>query len=311
MARFSIGTAIGEAFGLLWRRPLSVFVWGLLLIAPSVAGIGFMLPIMGEMFADMPGHGGEASLWGDEFHARMMQFQGANALMQLMQLALTVVIYAAIMRAVVRPKEQSFFSLRLGMDELAVLVVGIAVCVGLYAGMIILGLLGAGIGFSVWSFGAPANGIIIAVMVVVFVLAILLAMARVSLIAPASVLTRSFAFAEGWRLGRGRTGALFGMSLLILLIILAIELVLAAVGFGVLAVVVNAGVDWSIHDAAAMHDNPFAAIEPFVRTHWPWLALGGVALSAFYGMLVTLTVAPFASACRQLSAQAASPAEDH
>lgn len=309
MARFSIGTAIGEAFSLVRRRPLSVFVWGLLLMAPVMAGMGLMLPMMGDLLSDMPAHGGDPDHWGPEFHARMMQFQGANALMQLGQLALTVVVYTAIMRAVVRPKERSFFSLRLGMDELAVLVVGIAVIVGLYAGMIVLGLLGAGIGFSVWSLGAPANGLIIAAMVVVFVLAILLALARVSLIAPASVLTRSFAFVEGWRMGRDRTGALFGMSVLIVLIILAIELVLMAIGFGVFAVAANAGMDWSLH-RGPMHGNPFAGAEPYLRAHWPWLALAAVAFSGVYGMLITLSVAPYASACRQLATGAAPTADD-
>lgn len=310
MARFSIGTAIGEAFSLVGRRPVSVFVWGLLMVAPIFAGFGFMIPIMGDMFADMPAHGGDTGQWGDDFHARMMQFQGASALMQLGQLVLTVVVYSAVMRAVVRPKERSFFSLRVGMDELAVLVVFIAVFVGLYAGIIILGLLGAGIGFSVWSLGAPANGIIVTVMAIAFLLAILLALARVSLIAPASVQTRSFAFVEGWRLGRRRTGALFGMSVLIVLIIIAIELVLLAIGSGVFAVFANVGMDWDFHSAATTHDNPFAAIEPFLSAHWPWLVVGGVVLSAIYGVLVALTVAPYASACRQLSVQAAPTVED-
>lgn len=309
MARFSIGTAIGEAFGLVGRRPLSVFVWGLLMVAPVIAGMGLMLPMMGEMFASMPTGADSAEAVHDAMMADMMQFQGVSALMQLGQLVATVIVYTAVMRAVVRPRERSFFSLRLGMDELAVLVVGIALCVGIYAGLIILTLLGVGIGFSVWGLGGPANGIIIGVMVVVFVLAILLAMARVSLIAPASVLTRSFAFAEGWRLGRGRTGALFGMSVLIVLIILAIELVLVGVGVGVLMLVANAGVDWSVREAV-VHDNPFVAMEPFFRAQWPWLAVAGVVMSAVYGMLVTLMVAPYASACRQLSAQTAPPAEE-
>lgn len=309
MARFSIGTAIGEAFGLVRRRPVSVFVWGLLMVAPIFAGMGLMLPLMGEMIASMPTDAESAEAVHEAIMADMVRFQGISALMHLGQLALTVVVYTAIMRAVVRPKERSFFSLRLGMDELAVLVVGVALIAGLYMGVIILALLGAGIGFSVWGFGAPANGIIIAVVVIAFVLAILLAMARVSLIAPASVLTRSFAFAEGWRLGRGRTGALFGMSVLIVLIILALELALMAIGFGLLTVVANVGMDWSLHDAA-LQDNPFAAAERLLRAHWPWLALGGVVLSAVYGLLTTLTVAPYASACRQLSEPAAPPADE-
>ncbi len=44
MRRFSIGTAIGHAFGLIRRRPLAVFVWGLLTVAPILGGFALILP---------------------------------------------------------------------------------------------------------------------------------------------------------------------------------------------------------------------------------------------------------------------------
>lgn len=308
MARFSIGTAIGEAFGLVKRRPLSVFVWGVLMVAPSIASMALILPMMGEMFAGIAAGASDP----DEIHQAMMadamQMQGVSGLLNLAQLALTVIVYTAVMRAVVRPGETSFFSLRVGMDELRVAVVGVAIIVGFYLAALILILLGVGIGFAAWGLGEPLNWLIIAVLCIGLFVAIWLGAARVSLIAPASVQSRSFAFEEGWKLGRGRTGALFGMMLLILLIIIVIEAAVFGVGAAVFAATAG-GLDWSqVH--ASLADDPFTGLQSLFAEHWPWVTVAAVVMSAFYGLLLTLGVAPFASACRQLSAQPAPASDD-
>lgn len=308
MARFSIGTAIGEAFILIRRRPLSVFVWGLLLVAPSVASVALILPMMGEVFASIASEGANQEQIHDAMMGDMMQVQGVSSLLNLVQLVLTVIVYTAVMRAVVRPRETSFFSLRLGMDELRVAVVGVAIIVAFYLLLLILVLLGVGIGFAIWGLGEPFNWLIIAVLCIGLILAIWLGAARVSLIAPASVLHRTFAFEEGWKLGRGRTGALFGMMLLILLIIIVVEMIVFGIGAAVMGVAAG-GMDWSqIH--AAIEDDPIAGLQSLFVANWPWVTIGGLIVSALYGGLLTLGIAPFASACRQLAAQAAPPADD-
>jgi len=308
MARFSIGTAIGEAFGLVGRRPLSVFVWGLLLVAPSAASVALVLPMMSEVFAAMAAGATSRDEIHDAMMGDMMQVQGVSSLLNLVQLLLTVVVYTAIMRAVVRPRETSFFSLRIGMDELRVAVVGLAIIVGFYIAALILVLLGVGVGFAAWGLGEPFNWLIIVALCIGLMLAIWLAAARVSLIAPASVLHQSFAFEEGWKLGRGRTGALFGMMLLIVLIVIVTEMIVFGIGAAVMAVSAG-GLDWArIH--ADIADDPFAGLQALFAANWPWVTLGAVVVSAFYGFLLTLSIAPFASACRQLSAQTAPPTDD-
>jgi len=312
MARFSIETAIGEGFSLIKRRPWSVFVWGLLMVVPYAASMSITLPMMGSMIADLPlAMSGEGT--PDPALSGLMQFQGVAGLLNLLQLFVTVIVYTAIMRAVVRPRERWFFSLRLGMDELRVAVVGFAVFVGLYVAILVMALLGIGIGFAIWGLGTPTNWIVIAVMVVVVILATWLGMARVSLFVPASVLYRSFAFSEGWRLGRGRTGALFGMMLLTLLMILVIEAV--AFGIGVAIVVgfagATSGMDWS-RLPSTMDGNPFEGLNAMITAHWPWFAVGGVLAAMLFGVILTLAIAPFASACRQLAtSETPSPADDH
>jgi len=299
MARFSIGTAFGDAFGLVGRRPLSVFVWGLLILLPTAATFLVMLPMMGEVIAS-------AETGAEPEFSQMLQFQGMSGLLNILQLLIIAVVYTAVMRAVVRPGERGFFSLRLGMDEFRVAVVGIAAMVGIYIAMIVLVLLGAAVGYAVWQLNSPGNWMAIAALVLVLIFGVWLMMARISLIAPASVLYRDFAFVQGWRLGRGQTRALFGMMVVLCLIVLLIEIVLvvavlAAVGMG------SVVTDPQTFEAWANPANWGDPI-PWMTANWPWCALGGVVLSFLYGMFVTLGIAPFASACRQLADSSAPPA---
>ncbi|MEY3292739.1 MAG: hypothetical protein RJB12_510 [Pseudomonadota bacterium] len=308
MARFSIGTAIGEGFGLVRRRPISVFVWGLLMAVPSVASLALVLPMLGGMFASMASGMSDPEQVHNAMMADMAQVQGISSLLNLVQLVVVVVVYTAIMRAVVRPRETAFFSLRLGMDELRVAVVGLALTVGICVGALILVLLGVGIGFATWGLGEPYNWLIIVALCLGFVLAIWLGAARVSLIAPASVLHRTFAFEQGWKLGRGRTGALLGMMLLIILIMLVVQALAGGIGSAVFMIAAG-GMDWS-RILAAIEENPVAAVTALFNANWPWVTLAGLVASALHGVILTLSIAPFASACRQLSAEVAPAAEE-
>ncbi|HWQ87891.1 hypothetical protein [Brevundimonas sp.] len=311
MARFSIGTAIGDGFDLIRRRPLAVFVWGLLMVAPSAATFGLVWPMMGEMIGAMAMEArGDGSVHDTAF-ANMMQFQAMSGLLNILQMLLIVVVYTAIMRAVLRPREDSFFSLRIGMDELRVAVVGLAVVVGLYITMMVMVLIGAAVGFAAWGAGSPVNWLVIVGLVVTAILAIFLGMARVSMIAPASVLYRTFAFAEGWRLGRGQTGRLFGMMLLLILLVVVVEVVVVGVGLAIaVAVGASGGIDWAGLQSHHTEANPFAGISAMVAANWPWFAVGAVVAAAIYGLLVTLHIAPYASACRQLAEGETPPKAD-
>lgn len=301
MARFSIGTAINDAFGLIGRRPLSVFVWDLILVVPSAAALGLMLPMMGDMVAAMELQRADGGAHDAAF-AEMMQFQAVSGLFNIVQLLLMVVVYTAIMRAVLRPRESSFFSLRLGMDELRIAVVGLALIVGLYMAMIVMVLIGGAIGFAVWGAGSPMNWLVIAGLIVTGFVAVFIALARVSLIMPASVLYRTFAFAEGWRLGRDQTGRLFGMMLLLLLMLMLVQLVVYGIGFAmVVGVGMSGGFDWASLQPDSMEANPFEGLTAMFAANWPWFAVGSLVAAMIYGAMVTLHVVPYASACRQLA----------
>ena len=306
MKRFSIGTSISDGFRLVTSRPLTVFVWGLLMLAPTFGARALILPAMGEMFASMPDADSTAAMdeaFSEAMVGQMMQFQLASMLSNVVQLLVMAVIYTAIFRAVLRPGERSFFSLRLGMDELRVAVVGLAIGVGLYVAVIVAVLLGVGIGFGVGAADTAAGVWTAVLLVFAIILGVLWLMARVSLIAPASVLYRDFAFAQGWKLAAGKGWALFGMNLLIWLMIMGIYMVVAFVVAltigGVIATMFPA------LEAMPSDANPFAEMSAWMAANWHWAIVAGIIGSMVYGALMTVMIAPFASACRQLAGSSA------
>lgn len=310
MAGFSIGGAVGEGFGLIRRRPLSVFMWGLLTILPAVASVGIMMPAMGSIVESMVQAAAqgdpESTAMPDEMMAHMMQFQAVMAPLNAVRFVLGVVVYTAIVRAVVRPRESSFFSMRLSMDEVRVFVVSLAIIIGAVVAAVLLSLVAVAIGAGVWEVVGQAKGLVIAGLVIGCIVGALLIGGRLSLLVPATVRFRTFAFAEGWNLGKGRSWSLVGVMLLLFLIIIGLEIVVGGMVAGVaLAVLGNSGFDpTTIADGG----NPFENLHAMARANWPLLAVGVAVGAMLYGMLTAILTAPFASVVRQLSETDEAPA---
>lgn len=298
MTTFSIGQALGDAFGLMRRRPVAVFVWGSLFVVPSFGVLILLLP---EFAGFMEASAKMALAPGDplppEAMVRISRLQiwglGAN----LAQGVILAVAYTAVMRAILRPQERAGFSLRLGMDELRVGVIGVAILVGVYILMIIATVLGVIIAVAIWFGARIAFAPIIFFLVLAMLGFVVFAMARVSLIAPASVLRRDFAFDEGWDLGKGQALRLFGLLVSVFGLLLVIEFCLLVVGL----IVIGGAVGLSQTDLSAIPDNPLPMVQTWAATHWPVVGAALVFASAFYGFVAVLAVAPFASACRQMA----------
>lgn len=297
--KFSVGKAIGDAFGLIRSRPVSVFVWGLLLVGPMLAITAIMFP----MLASLPVAETQTEEDMGPVMAQMMQFQLWSALLQLVQMLSMAVIYAAIFRAILRPAERSWFSLRLGMDEVRIAVVGLAIGVGIYILAILMVLVGVMLGFAVHSLVQPSWPFI-TLMILGFLGVFFWLLARTSLMAPASLMRRDFAFVEGWKLAKGQSLRLFGMMVLIVLIVLMIELVILVIGFALFAALNAGGLANFERAMEDSHPQVLGDVLPSLATAWPWLVGGGLVASFFYGIFFVLTAAPYASACKQLSDRA-------
>ncbi len=224
-------------------------------------------------------------------------------LLNIGQMLLAVVIWAATMRATLMiGRPDRYFFMRVGMDELRLAVVGLALFLGAYVAVIILALLGFAFGFTLWQINEPAAVIAGFVMTLALIAAVAVAMARLSLIAPATIMLKRFAFVEGWTLGKRRTLPLLGLLVCTWLVYMVIYFVMA---FVVIVALFASGALAGFGQGAV----PETFGEMFPTTGGLW---GVAAVLLFpggfvYGAVMTLLSAPFVSACRQLLDGTASP----
>lgn len=303
MKTFSIMDAAVEPFRQAGQRPIATIAWGLVLLAPTLLVIGAMIPFLGGMFSGLdhtafePGADPEEILFGDDM-ATMMQFQIWSNLANLVQLLGVVLVTAAIIRAVYagRRGDGAFF-LRVGMAELQVAVVGVAVGIGFFFVAMLAVMLAVGMGFAVWQLGDPWRWLGCTLLGVIVAIGLMLLWGRLSLLAPASIRYKTFAFEEGWKLGRGRTWSLLALGLV--LFVMAILLgILCLLLFFVVMLAVSGGVSATDPDA----------VEAWVMglPQQPWLLAGLVVvllipmawLQGFSQMLFT---APYAHAVQALA----------
>lgn len=215
----SVGRILEGAFGLIREHVAAVAIWAAVYLVMNVALLLLMQPLF-QAVADGTGAVpvGADSSFADRMG--MMNFilpiYGMNLLMALVGL----VLYAAAMRAVLRPEASGFGYLRIGGDELR-----------LFALLLIFGLAGMllmiawGIAFALLSAGAAAGtesiGITITIvfgsMFVLFVVAAFF-LIRVSLAFPLTLYRRRIVIGEAWRMSRGHFWTLFGAALVVTLI---------------------------------------------------------------------------------------------
>lgn len=304
--KLSVRKAVGEAFGLGFRRPVSVMLWGLVSLLFSAA----ILALVCWMFSTTPGLNpfGGTGVGPDPEDIRamlthMVHVQGASALLNLLALLMTAVLVAAATRAVLKPRGGGLGYMRLGGDEFRVLVIQFAFGLGAYFLIMILALIGLGVGLAAWPLEPVARYAVIGATGVILLLLLIWVCLRASLITPMTVAIRQFAFIEGWRLSRGRVWRLLGIALLSgivsCLVSLLILPILAGFAFGV-------GFTADMASAvAADPDSIESVLQGFAPDRTTLAIAAAVALLPLAwvsGMSVALAYGPWASACRQLMA---------
>ena len=289
---FSFNDAVGAPFALLKRRPLTLFVWGLMWAAMTVAIYSVMLPLLASIpFGDA--HDAEAvNAYMQETSRFSASINGMNLIMYLIML----LTWTAAGRATLSPgRGDRFLFLRLGMDEVRVAVTVVGVFIAWYIALIVMVLIGAGIGMALWSQGqATAIAVLIVYGLLVFALSIW-GWLRVSLMAPASLILKRFAFAEGWAIARGQMWKLLGMNLVIWVIYIISAILMYAVAIAILAGgFFGQGLAWP-QDIESITD-----LEPVLKPMLLPLALTVIPFSLGFGWIMSLYAAPSVIAARQL-----------
>ena len=301
-ARFSIGQALTAGLRLSVRHPLAVLVWGGVMMLFSLLAAAVVIPIILSMFAAMPldSYDAEAS---EALMQSSLSFQLAINGLNLVQLVLSLVVWTAAMRATLRiGRPDKWFFMRLGMDELRVAVVMLAIFLGLYIGVLIIVLIGFAFGFALHAAGEFAVVIGVFVLVLAVLIGLLAIWSRLSLMPPASIITGQFAFVEGWRMGRGQTLRLMALNLAIWLVFMAVYVL---VGIIVAAILIGgffaSGAVWP--EDPQTPAEVLAALKPMIG----WAVLAFVPLTLFAGWAISFTAGALTSAARQLADGALPP----
>lgn len=212
----TVGSILEGAFGLIRRRPGAVAIWGLTYLIGSMAIGLLMVPLMGGL--GMPVDPTQPPSVSGGFFGGML-------LIYFLYLLLSIVLINAVYRAILRPRDTGFASMRVGGDEFRMLGLTLLFFVGmlilyfisLFGMMILGGIVGLAAGNS--SGFAALLGIVLGLGYIGFWIWLWV---RLSLIFPMTFYRRRFAIDEGWALGRGRFWTMFLAYLVVWVIVIVV-----------------------------------------------------------------------------------------
>ena len=205
---FLIGDALTDGFRLIGRKPLNVMAWGILLTLPVLLSAFLVIDMLASIGVDAMA----AEEPGPEAFAAIMRVQALSGLLNLLQMCVYVLVIAAVCRAVLWPGRAPgrIFDLRVGMDEARVAVACVAIMIGCYGVLFVILLLAFAFGAALWMVSEAAAMSLGVIVGLAGLVGVAWAALRASMIIPASVGLKDFAFVDGWRLTKGRVAPLLG-----------------------------------------------------------------------------------------------------
>ena len=304
MTNFSVSDAVGAGFTLIGKRPVSVFAWGLFMIVfgvlPALAMIGPMMGPFMDMAREAQLHpGAPPSL--DMFTRSYMHMMFMNPLVRLLSLVVKTMVVAAVFRAVLEPKRSSFAYLRLGMQEVWIVLVqiveGILIFVGVLAAVLVVGLVAVTLAHFA---SKPAAAIVAVIGAVAGVVGLFWVLLRWSMAPVMSFEERGFRLFESWRVTKGHAFSLLLLALLLVVVLMRLELAaFAVIGVPIMIFVKPHMADHMANQAAFLD---FVKQPPAVllQTVGPVLIIGALIGSFVIGAVSAIFYAPWAAAYRML-----------
>ena len=297
---FSATDAAFEGFRLVRRNPLALVAWTLLSAVLTLSALFSLSNMMGPLEA-----------WTVQAEALdgvdqpsldqvmdMMTGLGAILVQVAWLLPITMVVgamlSAAVARGVLKPSGDPFGYLRLGMDELRVLVVtfvlGLVMCLCAFVAMLAFGLLIGAVR------AAGGGGVAVSVGIISFLALVwffIWLSVRLSLAVPITVAEKRFAFFDSFSLTKGRFWPLLGMAVLAFVMVLLVQLLSSIVS---MPIALASGMEaWSFGA-----DQDAEAVIAALDVSNPWVIAHALVEAIVSALTVGILYAPFASAYRDI-----------
>jgi hypothetical protein len=300
--QFKVTEAAFEGFRLVRREPRAIAIWAVFSLVASVALVAAMIA---SGFGRFMGGAAKGATMTPEaltgfLVGELIAIGGAILIASIMG--------AAVYRAILRPAEAPLTRLRLGGDELRLVLLSVimgVVFTGLTVALVIpVGLLGVaiGVGANLGQAGAEPNAGAMAGIVLVVLLGYLLVIAglvffavRLSLAGVMTFAERRLRVFESWRLTKGRFWRLLGCYGLTVVLMLPIYMVMMTLYFAITFAFSGGDVGRAMSEIAQPEMTSLAAYLSPARI--VYLVLAG----AMGGVLNAVMYAPAAAVYRQIA----------
>jgi hypothetical protein len=292
---FSATDAAFEGFRVVRRNPMALVFWALfymVLIAAAFALMGGSFLSLTSAAEQLEQAGGTPT--PEEFMPVLAAYAALIAVIVPLSLIASAVLYAAVSRAVLRPEEKSFGSMRLGMDEVRVLVVSLVLALlFMLLAVVAFGVIGAVAGFATAG-DAPALWIVVLVLGLAACGLFIWLAVRLSLAIPITMAERRIAVFESFGVTKGRFWPLLGMALLAVVMSMVVGLL------GTLVFLPLRLVAGDLEGLAGLEGETMASI---VQVAWPAIAAWIVINAVMSALQVAVVYAPFSAAYRDIQGQ--------
>lgn len=287
---FSATEAAFEGFRVVRRKPAVVLFWGAMYLLMFALMFGIGAPSFARVMAlaETIERSSEPSL--SDLQQLGMIYMGMIGWLAPLGLVIGAVLNAAVARSVLRPEQGAWGYLRLGRDELRVLVVNLVL--GLLFG------LAGGIGFvAVGAFFAGGQPIfyLLGLLAALAVIAGLIWLGvKLSLAVPITVDRGRIALFDSFAATRGRFWPLLGMAIIVLIMTWVVSL-LGYIIFMPISLMTGGGLE-----GLAVYDG--LDLPALLTRAWPALAAWSVVNAVLSALQLAVLIAPFSAAWKDLRA---------
>lgn len=290
---FSTTDAAFEGFRVVRRHPMTVIFWALFYAVIMAAAFAVMGPnLIGFIAATKQLEQSGATPTMEDF-APLFQMMGMLFVVLLpLGLIASAMIDAAVARSVLRPGESAFGYLRLGMDEVRVLVVSVVLLIVFTVLMVVTsGIVGAVIAMTAAA-EMPALWLLVVLLILAAIGVCIWLAVRLSLAIPITMAERRIAIFESFAFTKGRFWPLLGMALLAWVMSIVVGLLGSLVAMP-LQLATGGGM-------MALEGLEDESLQVILQSAWPAIAAWIVVNAVMSALQVAVLYAPFSAAYRDM-----------